>query len=372
MYKGIWIAIVVLVALGAWFAYNKKEPAAPTADTPIKIGAVLSLTGIAADFGEAAKKSMEIAVDEINRNGGISGRTVTLVIEDDRTDPKAAISAFKKLTDVDKVDAVVGGIFDFATIPLLPLADSAKVAFLAPTEMRIEGGLIPSEHSFVMMPDFSKVIRELKTYLAQNETKKLAVVHFKSVFGTQIATTLSEVMGELGRGPIVDESYNAIGANDFRTTVAKLKQQEVDTVFLDMVDIDPVTFLSRARELDYHPQVISYYGFTDSFAAQDRDKSLLEGAVILDWESSSPRFSELYEKRYDTPAVHSAEKSYMGIYVVANAVAATEKREEVAAYLASHSFETPSGTVTFNADHAVDSTTVKINVVKDGKLVPLP
>lgn len=354
---------------GAWLLLTNKP--APSLDNPIRIGAVISLTGIAASYGEPARNAMRLAVDEINANGGIDGRAVELVVEDDQTKPDKAISAFRKLTDIDRVDGVVGGTFDFATAPLFPVADAANVAFISPANMRIPGGLEPSGNNFVLMPDFSKVVRELKPYLETHQTGKLGVVHFKSVFGTQIATTLSEVMNELGRGPIVDESYVAIGDNDFRTTVIKLKQQGVETVFLDMVDVDPVNFLTAARDLDYHPTVISYYGIIDSFSKPGTDRSLLENVVILDWESSSEKFSKLYQERYGSPPVHSAEKGYVSVYVMAEAIAKAGSRENVALYLSSNSFKTPSGTFNFNQDHAVDSTPVRMQVVRNGQLVPL-
>jgi len=364
-----WLLGAIVVVLGAWLLLDGEPKASQ--DNPIRVGAVVSLTGIAASYGEPARNAMQLAVDEINANGGIDGRAVELVVEDDQTKPDKAISAFRKLTGVDDVDGVVGGNFDFATAPLFPVADAEGVAFISPANMRIPGGLEPSGNNFVLMPDFAKVIRELKSYLETHETNKLGVVHFKSVFGTQIATTLSEVNSELGRGPIVDESYTTIGDNDFRTTVIKLKQQGVDTVFLDMVDVDPVNFLTVARDLDYHPTVISYYGIIDSFSAPNADKSLLEGVVVLDWESSSERFSKLYQERYGMAPVHSAEKSYISIYVMAEAIAKAGSKENVASYLSSNSFKTPSGTFRFNEDHAIDSTPVRLMMVRNGELIPL-
>lgn len=364
---GALIAVVVLIA--GVYLYERNEPAT-SSEGPIRIGAVVSFTGIAASYGEPARNAMQLAVEEINANGGIDGRQVELVAEDDQTKPEKALSAFRKLTSVDRVDAVIGGNFDFTTAPLFPVADAEQIAFISPGNLRIPGGLEPSGQSFVLMPDFAKVVRETRTYLEAHETKKIAVVHFKSAFGTQIATTIGEVSNELGRGPIVDEAYTAIGKNDFRTTVATLKDQGVDTVFLDMVDVDPVNFLTAARNIDYHPTVISYYGIIDSFSRPGADKSLLEGVVVLDWESSSERFSRLYQERYGVPSVHSAEKSYMAVYVMAEAIAKAESRDKVASYLASNSFKTPSGPVSFNMDHAVDSTPVRIVVVENGKLVP--
>ncbi len=362
--------VVALVAVCAWFLFQRNTDATISAENPIKIGAVLSLTGIAASYGEPARNAMQLAVDEINANGGIDGRQVSLIVEDDQTKPESAISAFRKLTSVDDVWGVVGGNFDFATAPLFPVADAEKIAFISPTNLRIPGGLEPSGNSFVLMPDFSTVISELKPYLAESQINTLAVVHFKSDFGQHISTTLSGVMTELGREPVVDEAYTSIGNNDFRTTILKLKQAGVDAVFLDMVSVDPITFLTQARDLDYHPTVISYYGIIDSFSTPGADISLIEDVVVLNWESSSPRFSKLYQDRYGVVPTHTAEKSYESIYVMAHAIAKSTNKSEVAPYLAAHSFETPSSTITFNTNHALNTTPVKIEVVRSGKLVP--
>lgn len=368
MHTNQWLAgiiVVVVVIGGGWYWYGHRAPAAPTGN-PIKIGALLSLTGVAASYGESAKNSIELAAEDINKSGGIDGRPVQIVYEDDHTDAATAVSAFQKLTAIDHVDGIVGGLFDFATKPLFPLADSTKTALISPINFRIAGGFELSDYSFVMLPDFSKVIEKLHDYLAASGTKKLAVVHFRSVFGQEISDTLSGVMTGLGRPAVVDEAYNQIGNNDFKTIILKLKQQDVDAVFLDMVDVDPVTFVTQARALDYHPTIISYHGIVDSFATAKADPALLDGAVILDWEFSPPQFASEYQEQFKSEPAHSAIKSYQAVYVLAHAIAEAQGHDAVAPYLASHTLETPQGPVSFNATHSTDSTPVMIEVVKDG------
>lgn len=360
-----------MVLVGAGLVYKGSSFSAQQTNNPIKIGALLSQTGVAAAFGEEAHKSIQLAVDDINKNGGIDGRKVELYIEDDHTDPKEAVSGFQKLVSVDRVDAIVGGMFDFATQPLLPIADSSQTTLISPTNFYIPGDFKLTPYSFVMLPSFSSVIRELEGHIAKSNTQKLAVVHFKSVFGQEIVTTLSGVMQELGRPPVIDESYPQIGGNDFRTLILKLKQQNVDTVFLDMVVEDPLTFLRQARDLDFHPAVVGYNGLTDSFTDAGADKALIENATILDWEFSTPNFIEEYQAAYGAVPTKSADKSYAAVYILVQAVARSKDRAEVGQYVATHTFDTPLGKVQFNENHAVDSTPVKIETVKNGVLVPL-
>lgn len=355
------IAAIILVVRGT------SGPTQPTSKEPIRIGAVLSLTGFAAPWGEYAKNGINLAVKNINANGGIDGRLVAVTIEDDHTDGKEAVSAYNKLQSIDKVQGVIGGVFDFTAQPLIPLAVSNKQVFISPSNFRIEGGLELNEQSFVMRTDFSTTLRALQEYMAAHPMKKLAVVHFKSAFGNEIAKTFQAVNKELGRGDIVDESYNEIGANDFRTTIVKLKSQGVDGVFLDMVGNDPINFLTRAKELGFAPTIMTYNGTLDSFA-NDKDKVLLENVVILNWEVTSPVFVDMYQKEYGIPPTKSADKYFDAVYVMAEAIAKNQDQSKVALYIQANSFVTPNSTVTFTQNHTVPSNLVEVSVFKDGKM----
>ena len=362
------IGIAVLVVIIAMTVSSHKTSTAVSTQ-PIKIGAVLSLTGFAAPWGEYQKKGIELAVKTINDKGGIDGRKVEVTIEDDTTDGKNAVSAYSKLVNINNVQGVIGGVFDFTAQPLIPLALNNKIPLISASNFRIAGGFDLNDQSFVMMTDFNKVIRGLKTYLAGNNTKKLAVVHFKSTFGKEIAKTLEAVAKENGLSGIIDESYGQIGTNDFKTTIAKLKQQGVDTVFLDMVGNDPVNFLKRSKELGFTPKIISYNGITDSFV-NETDKSLLEGVVILNWEINSAEFTSLYKAQYDAVPAKSADKAFDAVYVLATALVHTSDSSPVASYIANNEFTTPNATIKFTPDHAVQNTPVEIDIVKGGVLVP--
>mgnify|MGYP001570962853 FL=1 len=355
----IGIAIVLLIIVAVRVTGNKGS------DETIKIGSVISLTGFAAPWGEYAKNAMELAVKNINENGGIDGRKVELIVEDDHTEGKDAVSAYNKLVSLNNVDGVIGGVFDFTAQPLMPLAQNNKIALVSGSNFRIAGGFDLNDQTFVMLPDFNKVIRELKTYIQKENIKKLAVVHFKSTFGNEIAKTLDAVMKENGQNGIVNEEYAQIGDNNFRTTIAKLKAQGVEAVFLDMVGNDPVNFLVQAKQLGFNPKIISYNGVTDSFA-NEADKSLLEGVVILNWEVTTSEFSKLYKNAYGIEPTKSADKYFDAVYVLANAIANSSDKASVASYISKNSFVTPNGTIRFTPEHAVETVPVEIQVIKNG------
>ena len=103
------IAGIVVICIIFFTIFNHASPtspASPSSKEPITIGAIISLSGAAASYGEYAKDGMQLAVSEINAKGGVNGRDVKLIIEDDKTNGKDAVSAFKKLTFFGKLPEV--------------------------------------------------------------------------------------------------------------------------------------------------------------------------------------------------------------------------------------------------------------------------
>ena len=361
------IAIILVVIVGVSISRNTNTQ--QTSANPIKIGAVLSLTGFAAPWGEYAKQGIDLAVKNINDAGGIDGRKVEVIIEDDKTDGKQAVGAFQKLTSIDHVQGIIGGVFDFTAQPIIPLALNSKLPFISGSNFRIAGGFDLNDQSFVMLTDFNTTIRKIEPYIASSSIKKLAVVHYQSTFGGEVEKTLDSVMKDLGRGDVVDSSYAKIGDNDWKTTIIKLKNQGVDAVFLDMVGNDPLIFLKQAKQLGFTPTIMSYNGTLDAFV-HESDKSLLNNVVILNWEITTPKFSNMFTKAYGIEATKSADKYFDAVYVMAQGIANSSDTSEVSAYIVKNLFVTPNGTISFTANHAVRDTNVQVEVMKDGVAVP--
>ena len=98
---------------------------------PIKIGAVLGLTGPATVWANSVRDGIALAAEEASKD--TTRPQVQLIIEDSKTDPKSSVLAYKKLVDVDNVDVVIGDVWDFITAPLVPLADQGKKLLISPT-----------------------------------------------------------------------------------------------------------------------------------------------------------------------------------------------------------------------------------------------
>jgi len=355
MKKIIWI-VVVLIVIVVGFGIISNDGGNNSSE-PIKIGAVISLTGVAADFGENALLAMQMAVEEINASGGVDGHLVELYVEDDHTVPKDAVSAWRKLVDVNDVDAIIGGLFDFVAQPLIPLSEDDQITFISPINFTIEGSFQMNDYSFVLYPEFSKVIRELSSVIAEREIEQLGIIRFQSDFGLEIEKVLGQITNSLEMNSLVSETYAQIGGVDFRTPILKMMAQHVDVVFLDMLDFDIVSFLTRSDELGYKPVVMGYTTVRDVLLNHDLDEDLTEGMIMLDWEIASDSFVKKFENRYAKKPRRGNNKAYDAVYVLAEAIASGDKVNE---YVENSSFETINGSFKFTENHSIESTPVKV------------
>jgi branched-chain amino acid transport system substrate-binding protein len=105
--------------------------AAAAAQQPIKIGAFLSITGPAAFLGDPEEKTLQMYVEEINREGGVLGRKLQLVSYDDGGDAEKARTFAKRLIEQDKVDVLLGGSTTGTTMAVVPLAEQAQIPFIS-------------------------------------------------------------------------------------------------------------------------------------------------------------------------------------------------------------------------------------------------
>ncbi len=293
-----------------------------------------------------------------------------MTYEDDQTDPKASVSAYQKLTGINKVDAIIGSNFDFVTQPLFSLANTGETVVISPSNPRIPGAFDTNSHSFVMMTEFDDIVRTFKTYLQGTSYKQLGILRFESAFAESIQKTLGDMQGELGKKPLISETYKDIGNNDYKTQILKLKQAGVDLLFLDMVATDPITFTSQANQLNYHPKLITHVGIKDALNTKDITVKNFEGIVVLNWDVTTADFTNKFNTAYGMNPDKSANRAYDAVYVLAQAVAKSKTKAEIPSLLESTTFTTPNGAFTFNKNHAAASTAVTVEIVKDGKLVP--
>lgn len=245
--------LLTLLAIMSGCARNEAE---------IKIGAILPLTGDNAIYGIPIRRGIELGLNQINKSNGINGRKLLVLFEDDQADPKKTVSAYKRLTSVDKVQLILGGVFSASTLALAPLAEQDRVVLLSPTSSAVEitraGDFIfriyPSDaYDGVFLADFAS-----KTLYA-----KTASILYLQVKSISAITTVFKEQFESNGGNVLDVMGYNEGESDFRTHIFKIKESNPDVVFIPSYLRETAIQLKQMKELGLNKPLLAVSTFND-------------------------------------------------------------------------------------------------------------
>ncbi len=203
----------------------------PAIAQTIKIGIELPLTGYGATYGEDAKRAVELAVDEVNAAGGINGKKVEAVFEDDGGAGKTAVAATQKLVTVDKVPVILGGMMSSAGLTAAPVAKENKVVFLATItshpELTGPGGYVYR----IQSTDLINANAAGRFAARVLKFKTAAGLVASSDYGRSLIKFTQASFEKEGGTWTITENF-AQGANDFRSQLTKIKDKNPDIIFI--------------------------------------------------------------------------------------------------------------------------------------------
>jgi len=242
----ILILTIALVFLILGCAKDEKE---------IKIGAVLVLTGPHAKAGQSAKQGIEMAVEEINGDGGIRGRKIRVIYEDDEADPPKAVSSVRKLITVNKVPVIIGPMGSSAVLAVAPIAEQSHVVLVSPTASSPE---ITHAGDYIFRVTYSDSLEGSK--MAEYSFKelgyrKMALLYINNDFGQGLKEFFKMRFTELGGKIVIEEAYDG-KATDFRTHLTKVKKSAPDAIYLTGYS-EMGQVLKQAKELGIHTPFLS-------------------------------------------------------------------------------------------------------------------
>ncbi len=200
---------------------------APLGDVPIKIGAILPLSGGMADMGIELQKSLIAEVEAINEQGGILDRQIELLFEDGQCNAGVATAAAQKLIRMEKVSLILGGLCSPETLGAAPVAEKNKVILLT----SVSGAASISDAGdfiFRNAPEGDTNGKIMADYVLEQGFEKVILVSEMSDFPISVANTFRENF----LGEIVEEKF-APGTNDFRTLIAKVQNEKGDALFFN-------------------------------------------------------------------------------------------------------------------------------------------
>ena len=267
------------------------------ASEPIRIGMQLHRTGIGAAYGRWYERTATAAVNIINAEGGINGRPLELLIEDDGTDPRRGAEVVEKFAAQHKVDAVYGTLFSHVVIGSSPRAGELKMPYIVVSEgHHVASGKL---NRYVFQPGITDVksqVISMAPWVAQNLGKKITMIFPDFAFGHDHRDYFSAAIAEQG-GEVLAQIAIPPTETAFSRYFPRIPAA-TEVLYHVMVGPGVLTFV---REMGQHfgRQRPEIFGFIDSLEAVDLNTPQLE---FLDgtyfWEGN-PRYAQADQSEHD-------------------------------------------------------------------------
>lgn len=297
---------------------------AAAADT-VKVGVVLPLTGPQAKFGEIEQKSFDMALAEINAAGGINGKKLELVMEDDTGRPEVGRSVVEKLITKDKVVMIGGGYSSSVTYAVAGVCQQNKMPFLVNTGSADKITTSGWDYIFRLNPPVSHYADSVTTLLAQKiKPKTVAILHENSLFGTKGAQSFEKICKKAGYKVLLKEGYEH-GGIDFKPVLIRIKQLNPDIVYMVSYIMDASLLMKQAKELKLTPKMFigGAAGFTLPEFAQNAGVASENVISATLWHQvlPFPGAMDYYDKfvaKYKKPTEYHGAEAYSACYVIAD------------------------------------------------------
>jgi branched-chain amino acid transport system substrate-binding protein len=228
----------------------------------VVLGAILPLTGDVASYGVAVHHGIELATSEINKSGGVGGRRLRVVYEDDRADPQTGVTAARKLIAVDAVPAIIGAVPSSVTLALAPIVTSEQVVLLSPASSSPEI-TNAGEWVFRNYPSDDLEGRVIADFAAQNgRCRTVGMLTINNEYGNGLQRVYREHFTSLNGSIVYDEKF-AEGTRDFRALLSPVRVLRPACMFVVGYSRELGTLIRQARQLGVQAQFLSTVNFFD-------------------------------------------------------------------------------------------------------------
>jgi branched-chain amino acid transport system substrate-binding protein len=329
------------------------------AQDTIKIGAVLPLSKAAfAQAGEEQRRGLLMALEEINQAGGVLGKKVELIIEDDTGEPSVGIAAAEKLLTRDKVVALIGGYSSTITFAQLNAIQRLEpfVAWVGASSTKVEHEFGPKRWFFHYHPwDYHRqsTIRDFLLTISPRP-KTVAVAYEDGIYGTTSREYVVKYLKEKGFEIVFDERFKS-GSSDFTPMLTKIKKANPDIFYWVAYAGDTTLIMKQAKEIDLNlklflsvainfPQYKESLGATGDYVAGV--DVWIPGMKLPETIKWMEKFKKAYPGRTPEYWVPLAYTNLMTVVDAIKRAGSTEKEKLIAA-MEKTDYNSPLGKMTF-------------------------
>ncbi|CRF28653.1 urea ABC transporter%2C urea binding protein [Mycobacterium tuberculosis] len=344
-------------------------------DNTVPVGVLHSLTGTMSISEVSVRDSTLMAIEEINKAGGVLGKQLKPIVEDGASDWPTFAEKTKKLLQKDKAVVIFGGWTSASRKAVLPVVEQNKGLFFYPVQYE---GLEASPNIFYTGATTNQQIVPAVTWLLENKGKKFFLLGSDYVFPRTANKIIKEQLKAEG-GTLIAEEYTPLGHTDYNTIISKIKKDKPDVVFNTLNGDSNVAFFKQLKDAGITAQDLT----TLSVSVAEEEirgigASVLEGHYAA-WNyfqttdtPENTKFVEAYKAKYGNDRVTSdpIEAGYFGVYLWAEAVkkAGSFEVDKVKEAAKGLEFNAPGGKVKIDGDNQHVYKTVRIGQVQaDGQ-----
>jgi len=331
MKKMLAFVLALLLTVGVYSAFG--------AD-PIKIGAFYSLSGPAAAIGTPTKLVTQMAVEKINKEGGINGRPIELVLGDTESEPTKAVMVAKKFINVDKVAAIIGpDRTDLGMAVKKMIEDSGVPTFMTVggDPVIMGGGPLGTFKWVFKSPQRSSTaVEKLYGYLQKEKVKNVALITASDGFGKDGKGWLEKLAPKYGLTIVADESFNPKDT-DMTAQLTKMSTSKPDAIICWTIGPAGSIVAKNVKQLNIKTPVFQCHGLPDpkyvELAGSASEGNMMPSTKLMAWEQlqdSDPQkaviksfvhlYNDVYKYNKEFPINAHSGYAWDAIYIVANAM----------------------------------------------------
>lgn len=274
----------------------------------IRIGFASAMSGPAAITGEGVRWGATLAVDEINAKGGIMGHKIEAFFADNKATPGEAVSAVRKLADVDKVDVIIGQTHSGACLGAMPVVKEIGVPMVIEAcshpQIRALSGKGGNEWTFRVALDDEIMAYTFARYMAKQGVKTSSILAMNNDFGRGAATAYDAAFKKAGIKLLSTEFFDP-GQADYRPVLTRLKRAGAETILGIILAGDGAPFMRQLRELGLTQKIYSRGSLASAeFLHQVRDNPKIGDGVVEAgyWVVGlDPDWDKKWTERYTVP-----------------------------------------------------------------------
>lgn len=298
-----------------------KTEAGASDEAVFKIGGIGPITGSTAIYGQAVKNGAELAVNQINADGGINGAKIDYSFQDDEGDTEKAVNAYNTLKDWG-IQILVGAVTSAPTIALGTETNNDNLFQLTPSGSAVD--CTKFENQFrVCFSDPNQGAASAQ-YIGENKlATKVAMIYDSSdVYSSGIHDKFISEAGNQGIEVVADEAFTADNNTNFSVQLQKAQDSGAELVFLPIYYSQAALILAQAKQMGFDTEFFGCDGLDGLLTVENFDKTLAEDVMLLTpfaadaTDDLTQNFVTSYKEKYKETPNQFAADAYDAVYAI--------------------------------------------------------